>query len=540
MIPRRLLVLFFLIFSQILFCQRTIVGIDSTITDVRNKIAPVNPKKAIEILVNTKKAAQKISYQKGIVRSSYTLMLLYYNEGNYGKVIEESTDTERAARISNNNEYLSDVHRMRSIAYDEMGLGKEALDEIEKAIPYANKIPAAYLRHYKKAIIYEGYAGIFNKKEQREKEIEYRYKSIAESKKVSNFSENVVNAKAINLALQYSSLALAYKGLKQKDSTIKYFDEAQKIYDNKQYTISNDEKAILFSEMALFQYEDKNYEKAIHIAKNAERFEKKSALPYVRRNIYKTLYNSYAGVNRADSSNFYLKHYTTLNDSLIAVEKENIYKPVNQILSDKDKESKNTLTRTVLGITLAAALLFVLGWLFWRNKNNTLRKDYEKLIQKLKEQEVPTSQSDDLPQQTIKNPENQEKERGIQISNSTVNALLSKLEEFEKSDLYLKKNINLNYLANFLESNHRYVSETIRDHKEKTFSNYINDLRIDYITKVLYNEPKFRSYKISYLAEVCGFSSREVFAAAFKKRNNISPSYFIENLKDNHQNPGGV
>jgi AraC-like DNA-binding protein len=82
-----------------------------------------------------------------------------------------------------------------------------------------------------------------------------------------------------------------------------------------------------------------------------------------------------------------------------------------------------------------------------------------------------------------------------------------------------------------LGTNSKYLNEILKIYKDKTFSQYINDLRIDYITKLLYEEPKSREYKISYLAEICGFSSREVFAVAFKKKMGISPSYFIENLR---------
>ncbi|AZA77307.1 AraC family transcriptional regulator [Chryseobacterium sp. G0186] len=65
----------------------------------------------------------------------------------------------------------------------------------------------------------------------------------------------------------------------------------------------------------------------------------------------------------------------------------------------------------------------------------------------------------------------------------------------------------------------------------KSFNNYLNGLRINYITAKLYDTPIFREYKISYLAETCGFSSREVFAVIFKKETGVSPSYFINQLK---------
>lgn len=67
------------------------------------------------------------------------------------------------------------------------------------------------------------------------------------------------------------------------------------------------------------------------------------------------------------------------------------------------------------------------------------------------------------------------------------------------------------------------------------YNNYINDLRINYIIDQLYNNVTFQEYKISYLAEHCGFASREVFAIAFKKQTGITPSSFINRLKSENQ-----
>lgn len=527
----KLKLFFFIIIFQNFYSQNKTTLIDSIITDVRNNIAPVNPTKAVSILLDAKSQSKNIKYQLGIMKSSYTLMLLYYNEGSYGKVIDESIDTEKSAKENSNNEYLSDVYRMRANSYIEMSLNKEALNEITKALPYVEKIKDPDIKHYKRALVYESFASVFNKNKDYLKEIEYRYKSVEESKKIHSNDKNRINAKQLNLALQYSSLALAYKERKEKDSTLKYFTKAQEIYENKKYNLYNDGRAYLYSDLALFHYENKDFNKAIKFAKNAETFEKQSSLPYIRKNVYKVLFDSYTEINKMDSSKYYLKLYTALNDSILLSEKKSIYKPVNQIISDKESE-KNRIVFKVILITITSSItLLLLGWFFWKRKNRIIHKDYQKLINKLKDEH-----KNSLNTKTTKseysniNDINSEKEKTGQISDSTVNTLLKKLEKFEKSNLYLKSNIGLNYLSNFLDANHRYVSEIIKVHKGKTFSNYINDLRIDYITNALYEDPKYRKYKISYLAEVCGFSSREVFAMAFKKRNNISPSYFIEKL----------
>ena len=119
----------------------------------------------------------------------------------------------------------------------------------------------------------------------------------------------------------------------------------------------------------------------------------------------------------------------------------------------------------------------------------------------------------------------------VTISNDTEKKILKKLKVFEESHRFLKKDINLTSMSHQQNTNPKYLSEVIRIHKSQHFNTYINSLRINYIVQKLYNEPKYREYKISYLAEECGYTSPQVFVIAFKKQTGVTPSYYIERLK---------
>ena len=123
-------------------------------------------------------------------------------------------------------------------------------------------------------------------------------------------------------------------------------------------------------------------------------------------------------------------------------------------------------------------------------------------------------------------------EKKIVMTSEIEARLLSKLQEFESTVQFTRKTISLSYLATFCETNSRYLSHIINTHKGKSFRNYINELRIDYIIKKLETNPQYRKFKIATLAEECGFSSQNKFAQVFKKEKNISPSAFIKNLTD--------
>lgn len=109
--------------------------------------------------------------------------------------------------------------------------------------------------------------------------------------------------------------------------------------------------------------------------------------------------------------------------------------------------------------------------------------------------------------------------------------ILDKIEEFEKTTLFLKNGFSLNELSMQVGVNHRYLSYVINTHKNRSFNAYINELRIKHIVDCLQNDPKYLQYKISYLAEQSGFSSHNRFTISFKKVTGHSPSAYISYVK---------
>jgi AraC-like DNA-binding protein len=88
-------------------------------------------------------------------------------------------------------------------------------------------------------------------------------------------------------------------------------------------------------------------------------------------------------------------------------------------------------------------------------------------------------------------------------------------------------------LAAELNTNTKYLSYVINRHKCTDVKTYVNRLRINYIVDKLINDDKYRQYKISILAEECGFSSHSKFASVFKAVTDFSPSAYIKYLDEN-------
>lgn len=205
-----------------------------------------------------------------------------------------------------------------------------------------------------------------------------------------------------------------------------------------------------------------------------------------------------------------------------------------RLLLIAEKENENPLNQTLVMIGCILFVLALFSLFLWKRSQRIFHIRYENIISQLKKEEKNNNQShisvlgdiSDCP-----NTINAAPDKNLNIHDSTINIILNKLNKFEKSEKFLKKEISLTSLASSLDTNPRYLSEIIKQYKEKNFNNYLNGLRIQYITQLLYKEPIYREYKITYLAEYCGFASREVFAIAFKKETGVTPSYFISQLR---------
>ena len=114
------------------------------------------------------------------------------------------------------------------------------------------------------------------------------------------------------------------------------------------------------------------------------------------------------------------------------------------------------------------------------------------------------------------------------MSRTTEVEIITSLERFEQNLGFLEPSLTISDLAQKLNTSIKYLSFILNKHYLKDFNTYINELRIHYIVNKIESNKEYRSYKISYLAKECGFSSHSKFSAIFKSVKGFSPSFFIE------------
>lgn len=171
----------------------------------------------------------------------------------------------------------------------------------------------------------------------------------------------------------------------------------------------------------------------------------------------------------------------------------------------------------ILNCCLTVAVIFL-----YKRSQRKLTQRFWKVIYKLREEERLSFGSN-----PTKAPETISKKTKQLMPEATAIELLDKLAVFEDVLGYTNKNCSLSSLASDLDTNTKYLSHVINTHKNTDFSSYINHLRIQYISNKIEEDEAYQKYKISYLAEQCGFSSHSKFTAIFKKEMGLTPSEFI-------------
>ena len=512
--------------------------------------------------------ATKTQNALNIIKAYQTRSTVYYIEKNYKKSLEYEL---AALQLINKNKHAYEYHKtLYSIGLTHFYLQQyeDASDYFSIARSYFENTPDYnHLRGYMNSIRYEAltasYLGNYvysnellksaDKKLQKIKEdgralekayLDYVYginlyhlKSNNESIKILNgtLEEITKNGDYANEHNVYYYLGLNYHALDQKEEAIDYFNRIDQVFKTKKYI--NLEIKNAYNYLITYYKELKNEEKELY---------------YTNQLLNATIFlqNEYKHLSTALHKQLDIKH-----------------------LEAEKKRLENSLRLKDLWLEMAfsGGGIIVIVFTVLLIQNHRKKKEYLKRYNELAalrknskneektaaavptavslpvpmkvEEETETDKGTEIVTETISPPTNDEKElvkkteKGFNAASiKTLDEILTHLDHFENNLSYLNSDINLNQLAALWNTNRSYLSTLINKYKGKGFTDYVNQLRIEYLLKNLEEDPNWKKYKIAYLAELLGFSSSRSFSNAFLKATGISPSFYIQKLQSDDEN----
>lgn len=109
--------------------------------------------------------------------------------------------------------------------------------------------------------------------------------------------------------------------------------------------------------------------------------------------------------------------------------------------------------------------------------------------------------------------------------------IFEKLKQLEKKHYYLNSDFTQQSVAKKIKTNTSYLSYVVNKRFGKTFSEYSNELKINYVINELIANSKYRKYSTQALAESVGFKNAISFTKSFSKRTGVTPTQFTKKLE---------
>ncbi|NHM03040.1 helix-turn-helix domain-containing protein [Flavobacterium difficile] len=191
--------------------------------------------------------------------------------------------------------------------------------------------------------------------------------------------------------------------------------------------------------------------------------------------------------------------------------------------SNKVITSKNYFKISLFGILIILALV-IYSFYYYHKVQKEKHIRFLKIIQHLREAKVIKA---DTSQITKIEPQPKQI-----IDDEIIEKIAIGLKKIEQKETFLDPNFKLAFVAKKLNTNTAYLSQYFNQVMQKSFSEYTQELRIQYVLQKLIDTPYFRKYTLQAIAEEVGYKDATTFVRVFKRQTGLTPNYYIEKLKD--------
>lgn len=442
---------------------------------------------------------------------------IHFKNGNFKKAFDYYMLAKLEAKTHEDEYYLQISNKNIGIIKGILGEHEDALDILKKSYLYFNKFGLDAHSDY--------FSSLFALAES------YHYNGVLDS---ATYYNKLGYKNALNIN---DSIFMTYYT----------FNEGVNQYSKCNYKASKDSLSQSIHNLELYKDEANLGIAYFYLAKNLSQFNKHNEALQLHKKVvkifsktsrkipeikesYEILLNHYKETGNQKKQLFYIEKLLSLNQVLHGNYKylmKNIIEKYDtpQLISEKEqiidslKKEKTSSLKIIISLIVISLILFSL-WLYNTYKKKLYKKKFDLLYNN---NEAPTTNNLEKVGKPLSKP--------LEFSEEIISDILFKLEQFEKNQDFLNYNITTANLSKQFNTNSKYLSKVVNFYKNKNFSAYINDLRIEYTIQRLKSDSLFRKYTMKAIAQEVGFNTTQAFSKSFYKKNGIQPSYFIKHLE---------
>ncbi|WP_405566541.1 helix-turn-helix domain-containing protein [Polaribacter sp. Asnod6-C07] len=425
---------------------------------------------------------------------NYLLALKYSNKNDSLKFIIK----QRIGVLKIKNKELSAAKKLFLKSYNYYNQNKQKIDD-DNYFSLLENLSTLYIKtkQYDSALYFNKKVQEFGAKINNSIIIGYSYRTQGHiSYKQKNYKSAINSYKKVaplfidnedypNLSSIYNFIAKSYSKLNQPENTLLYNLKIDSLYQKTNITLSSQKNSYNF---LINYYKNKNDLK--NQLKYIEKLIKVDSILHIRsKNLAKTFTEEY-------------------DNPILIAEKEAAIKKL-----EAEAHTSNIIKIILTSIALLAIILMVYQY----QKRKGLKKRFYQLQKEL------SIKKENTADKIIKI-------KKIAVPEEVVTKTLKQLKIFETKKEFTNISITLNSLAKGLGTNSNYLSKIINHYKGKSFSAYLNELRINHTLDILQRDSTIKKYTIKAIANEVGFKNAESFSNAFHKKTGLKPSYYIKEL----------
>lgn len=357
----------------------------------------------------------------------------------------------------------------------------------------------------------------------------------------------------------HQNLALIYSREKKYDKAIDEFGKARAVV--RSAGLPPAYEASVYGETAHMYEMAGRSDSALHYYRLNNDFTAEHDINYMRVENLKGLARLYGEAGNKDLADRYNYEYLVLSDSLFNINEQNRmknslfvyeldtnYRKIASLTESAQLDSAKIKRQQKIIFAILAVLACLAGmftYIYIQKKK--VHRAYQELFQKNRELIQLNRQARDKGLRIMGNNPGPLSDSPSACGEENVSRPVLDEEQRKKiadriirvmddTKEYCRMEFSLEDMARLVESNTRYVSQTINETFGKNFRSFINDYRVEEASLRLMDIENYGNFTIKAIAESVGYKSHTNFIEIFKKSTGMTPSTYrkiaIEHKKD--------